>query len=422
LGRALKEADVVIDGLLGMGLERPVEGLLKEIVELVNQSDRPLVVAVDLPTGVQADTGEVLGAAIRSTITVTMAAPKRGLYLFPAAGYVGQVVVAEIGIPEALLDEVSVELLDVKRLRGLLPARPADAHKGTFGRVLVVAGSLHYAGAPYLAAMGAYRVGAGLVTLAPPRTIYTALAGRAVEATYLPLPEGERGAIGEEAATVLGPELGRYRAMVLGCGLGQAKCTVAFVHRLLSVRDRVQAGIGFLSHDQGVEKQEWELPPTVIDADALNALVGVSEWWKGLPRASFVLTPHVGEMARLLATLQEEILHAPVAIAQRAAKMWGQIVVLKGAHTVVSHPDGGAVVHAEANPVLATAGTGDVLAGAIAGFLAQGLAPFEAAQMGVYIHGRAGALLRQEIGLAGGVAGDLLERLPWAVRDLGGDA
>lgn len=417
LRRELGKADVIVDGLLGMGLTRPIEGLLRDIVEEVNRVSGPLVVAVDLPTGVHADTGQIMGTAIRAAVTVTMGWAKRGLYQFPGAGYVGEVVVAEIGIPEEYLQDVQVELLDVERLRPVLPLRRRDAHKGTFGRVMVVAGSLHYTGAPYLAAMAAYRVGAGLVTLAPPRTIYPILAARALETTFLPLPEGEVGAIGEGAIKVLGEAIGRYQVLVLGCGLGQEEGTVAFVRKLLRVRERIQPGIGFLPRLE-VEEFEGELPLMVLDADGLNALAGVPEWWKNLPPGRVVLTPHPGEMARLLGASQEEVLASRIAVAQRAATTWKQVVVFKGANTVVAHPEGRVVVNPVACPALATAGTGDVLAGAIGGFLAQGVAPFEAALLGVYLHALAGKMVEEEVGPAGGVAGQVLEALPRALRSL----
>lgn len=417
LRRELGKADVIVDGLLGMGLTRPIEGLLRDIVEEVNRVSGPLVVAVDLPTGVHADTGQIMGTAIRAAVTVTMGWAKRGLYQFPGAGYVGEVVVAEIGIPEEYLQDVQVELLDVERLRTILPLRRRDAHKGTFGRVMVVAGSLHYTGAPYLAAMAAYRVGAGLVTLAPPRTIYPILAARALETTFLPLPEGEVGAIGEGAIKVLGEAIGRYQVLVLGCGLGQEEGTVAFVRKLLRVRERIQPGIGFLPRLE-VEEFEGELPLMVLDADGLNALAGVPEWWKNLPPGRVVLTPHPGEMARLLGASQEEVLASRIAVAQRAATTWKQVVVFKGANTVVAHPEGRVVVNPVACPALATAGTGDVLAGAIGGFLAQGVAPFEAALLGVYLHALAGKMVEEEVGPAGGVAGQVLEALPRALRSL----
>jgi hydroxyethylthiazole kinase-like uncharacterized protein yjeF len=417
LQQQLQQADVVVDGLLGMGLQRPVEGLLREIVETVNRvTTKALVVAVDLPTGVQADTGQVMGAAIRAAVTVTMAQPKRGLYQFPGAEYAGEIVVAEIGMPDEFLAGVRVELLDSQRLRGALPPRPRGAHKGTFGRVLVVAGSLHYTGAPYLAAMAAYRVGAGLVTLAPPRTIYPVLASSAIETTYLPLPEAELGAIGEDAIKPLIGELARYQVLVLGCGLGQHEGTIAFVRRLLRTRERGQTRIGFLPRVE--EELEWELPLLVIDADALNALAGVPEWWKGLPPCRAILTPHPGEMARLLGASQEEVLASRIAVAQRAATTWRQVVVFKGAYTVVAHPEGRIVLNPMANPILASAGTGDVLAGAVGGFLAQGVPLFEAALLGVYTHGLAGEMLREEIGAAGGLAREVLERLPGAVQRL----
>ncbi len=416
LREELRWADVVIDGLLGMGLVRPLEGRLRELVEQVNKVAGPLVVAVDLPTGVHADTGEVLGCAVQSHCTVTMGAPKRGLYQFPGAGCAGEIVVADIGIAAKHLAGVPVELAEAGRLRDMLPRRPPDAHKGTCGRVLVIAGSLNYTGAALLSAMGSYRVGAGLVTLAPPRTIYPFLAAQTKEVTFLPLPESESGAVGEEALKPLAEVAGRYQAVVLGCGLGQEVGTVAFVRRLLHMRERAHPGIGFLQREE--IDISWELPPAVLDADALNALAGVPEWWRSLPAGRVVLTPHPGEMARLLGASQEEVLASRIAVAQRAATTWRQVVVFKGAYTVIAHPDGRVVVNPMAVPALATAGTGDILAGAIGGFLAQGLNPFEAALLGVYIHALAGQILQAEVGEAGGVAGEVLERLPVALRRL----
>ncbi len=418
LQRELGAVDAVIDGLLGMGIQRPLEGQLKEIVEQVNRAHVPLLVAVDLPTGVHADTGQVMGAAVAAHVTVTMGFPKRGLYQFPGAGYAGEVVVADIGIDERMLGGARVELLDLGKVRELLPRRPRDSHKGTFGRLLVVAGSSAYVGAPSLAAMGAYRVGAGLVTLAAPRGIVPILAARCLETTFLGLPEGDGGGVGIGALKVVVEALEGYEALVVGCGLGRESETQAFVRRLLGVQEaRTPGGLGFLAKGEE-DRRTWEIPPMVLDADGLNALVGIPEWWRTLPRGRVVLTPHPGEMSRLLGATKEEVQGARIAVAQRAAAAWGQVVVLKGAHTVVAHPDGDVAVSPVATPALATAGTGDVLAGAIGGLLAQGLDPFAAALLGVYVHARAGELVEREVGQAGGMAGDLLERLPRVLCEL----
>jgi NAD(P)H-hydrate epimerase len=267
--------------------------------------------------------------------------------------------------------------------------------------------------------MGAYRVGAGLVTLAPPRTIYPFLAARALETTFLPLPEVERGAIGEEAIKPLAEVVGRYQALVLGCGLGQEPGTVAFVRRVLHMRERSHPGIGFLAREEG--ELTWELPPLVLDADAVNALTGVPEWWRSLPEGRVVLTPHPGEMARLLGGSLADVSGSRIAVAQRAAVTWKQVVVLKGAYTVVADADGQVVVNPVATPALATAGTGDVLAGAIGGFLGQGVPPFAAALLGVYAHGLAGVVLEREVGAAGGLASGVLEHLPQALQRLRGE-
>jgi len=419
------QADLVVDALLGMGISRPLEGELAAIVETVNavRAARPLdlrVLAIDLPTGVNSDTGAVGSTAIRADVTVATGLPKRGLLLFPGRACVGRLVLAEIGIPAQALEGIMSAMLTAEEARRLAPARPADAHKGSFGRVLVVAGSLNYPGAASLACAGAARVGAGLVTLAAGRTVLLA-GGRPLEVTLLPLAEGEWGAIGPNAVEELEEHLGGYTALLLGPGLGAAGCTREFVQRLFGLeRPRPKARVGFLAgvvaDEQAVATKLEHLPPTVLDADGLNTLATVEGWHERLPRERFVLTPHPGEMRRLLKV--ETLPGDPLEVATEAAARWGQVVVLKGATTVIAAPDGRSLVYSQPNPALATAGTGDVLAGAIAGLLAQGLALFDAAALGVYLHGAAAARVREELGDAGALAGDLLMELPRALKAL----
>jgi NAD(P)H-hydrate epimerase len=447
LAKAAQTADVIVDALLGTGASRPIEGELKQILQTVGEriklrratgavdwtvttppappkaADAPLtspvVVAVDVPSGLDCDSGETDLVTLPADLTVTFAAPKRGQYRFPGVAYVGELVVADIGIDPQLSADLPTELLTAQRVGSMLPPRPLNAHKGTFGKAIVVAGSINYTGAPYLAAAAAGRVGAGLVTLAPPAPLHPILAAKLSEATFLLLPH-DMGVLIPDAIRVLGSRLESYRAMLLGPGLGRERGTVEFVHQLLGISSGGESRrIGF-RREQGPPDQEVDLPPLVIDADGLNALADVDGWWTCLPEGS-VLTPHPGEMERLI---QEAVAGQDrVALAREQSAAWRQVVVLKGAHTVVAAPDGRVSVVPFANPGLATAGTGDVLAGAIVGLLAQGLGPFEAATCGAYVHGLAGEIAAAQMGMsrtnaAGLLAGDLLPALPRALARL----
>jgi ADP-dependent NAD(P)H-hydrate dehydratase / NAD(P)H-hydrate epimerase len=426
LRRLLAGADLVVDALLGIGVTRPVAGELAEIVGAVNErraapGNPPAVLSVDVPTGIDADSGAVLGAAIRADLTVATGLLKPGLLLFPGRAYAGALQVADIELIPADVEAIMTETIGADLARGLLPARPDDSHKGTFGKVMVVAGSAQYPGAAVLASAGAARAGAGLVTLATGRS--GALAGgRPPEITVQPLPEAEWGVLGEAAADELLKAIEGYTALVVGPGLGREKPTGEFLSRLLGLDAPRQRGqIGFRIGG-AVERQETKeraaLPPAVLDADALTLLAGIAGWWERVPRGSLVLTPHPGEMKRLLG--DEELPADPRKAAGEAAARWGQIVVLKGATTVVAEPEGRLHLNDGGNAALATAGTGDVLAGAIGGLLAQGLAPFDAASLGVYLHSAAGRLVREELGDMGALASDLLPRLPLAAKQLRG--
>lgn len=475
LQNLLTQTDMIVDALLGMGVNRPVEGKLAKIVDTVNKyrihrsihnakqqsignrqsAPVPRLLAIDVPTGIHSDTGAVMGVALRADITVATGLLKQGLVLYPARQYAGKLTVVDIGIPVHDLETIMSETLTAKRARALLPARPADSHKGTFGKVLVVAGSLNYPGAAGLATAGACRVGAGLVTLATARSIMS-MTGRGLEVTLLPLPEADVGTLGQKAAEEVFKHIEGYKACMLGSGLGNEKPTQTFIKTLLGLdaQDSPQS-VGFLTgsaaphanqaHASGkassvgfqtkpAAQQETEqkteteqtdsekeysvdnLPPTVIDADGLNILAEIENWAEHLPKNRFILTPHPGEMQRLLKV--EMLDEDRIQVATDAATQWGQVVVLKGATTVIAAPDGRSMVHAAGNAALASAGTGDVLAGAIAGLLAQGVALFDAAVLGVYLHAAAGDMMRKELGDAGTLASDLLLRLPQAIKKL----
>jgi NAD(P)H-hydrate epimerase len=433
-----READVLIDALLGTGTRLPLRGALAEMLDVVGtiiarrregapddptslvpgsvSADRrgPLVVGVDGPTGLAYESGDLDAAAIHADITVTFAYPKVGHFRFPGAGALGELVVADIGIDPALAEDVALEVVTSKMVQRWLPTRPPDAHKGTFGKVMIVAGSVNYTGAAYLAGASATRAGAGLVTLALPSAIHSSVAARLAEATYLLLPH-EMGVLSPGAADVLWEALEGYDALLIGPGLGREEETSAFLERALRGGEG-RGGLGFLSSDTRASARS-ELPPLVVDADGLNILSELESWPESLPGGT-VLTPHPGEMARLMNGSISEVQEDRIAAARSQAAGWGQVVVLKGAHTVVAAPDGRTAVEPFANPGLATAGTGDVLAGTIAALRAQGLDAFEAAAAGAYLHGLAGEMARKEVGVAGMVAGDVLACLPKALRCL----
>jgi NAD(P)H-hydrate epimerase len=424
LERRAGDADVIVDAVLGTGFHLPLrkevgEALRRVRGALAGRSPPPLRVAVDCPSGLDCDTGAHAPEALPADATVTLAAAKPGLLRPPGSGLVGEIVIGEIGLrpdmPE--LSEVQMELADSKTVRQWLPARPDDAHKGTFGKVVIAAGSVNYPGSAGLAGQGAYRVGAGLVCLAVPGGMQSALVPILPEATWIVLPH-EMGVIAEAAAEVLRKESAGANALLIGPGLGREEVTRRFLQRLLAPAETVTRGhIGFL-HSAEEAAEVSPLPQLVIDADGLRLVSEVEGWSGRLPRGS-ILTPHPGEMAALTGLDVETIQGNREGIARERASEWGQVVVLKGARTVVAAPDGRCWVVPFATAALAKAGTGDVLAGAVAGLCAQGIAAPEAAVLGAYLHGRAGMLAAERAGTTAGVlAGEVARLLPEAMAEL----
>ena len=401
----LDSAHLVIDAMLGTGRARPIEGVYRDILDVLRATRRggsrtaPTLLALDLPTGLNCDTAEVDPACVAADVTIALGYPKRGHLTFPGAGVVGHLAVADIGIPPGLDEDVQVSLLASGWARGALPVRPGDSHKGTFGRTMIVAGSRSFLGAAYLAAASAARVGAGLVTIAIPASLVSSVASSAIEPTFLPLPESSEGVVSPDAADLVLEAVGGYSALLVGCGLGQAGETRAMVERLLL--------------------SGADLPTTVVDADGLNTLARIPDWHNRWT-TNGILTPHPGEMARLVrAGFKPAPTNAGrLSLALAAAQSWNKTVVLKGAYTVVAHADGSAEVAPFSNPGLATAGTGDVLAGAIVGLVSQGLDSETAASLGVYLHGMAGESVRDRLGDTGMIASDLLPELPATIREL----
>jgi hydroxyethylthiazole kinase-like uncharacterized protein yjeF len=436
-------ATILVDALLGTGAKLPVEGNLKKLLESaksalqhgkqsparliwpaspdIAEQPHTLIVAVDCPSGLDCDTGALDPAAIPADITVTFAAAKHGQLRFPGAEAVGELVVADISVPPDLPEvaAVTTELATSEDVKGLLPARPLDGHKGTFGRAVIVAGSVNYTGAAVLAGGAAYRVGTGLVTMAVPQLIHPILAAQLAEATWLLLPH-EMGVINTAALEVFLEEVGEAQALLIGPGLGRDDETAGFIRGLLRGDHQAKKGsISFVARKEGEPPQNMprhaQLPPLVIDADGLNLLTRIENWWTLLPPGT-VLTPHPGEMARLTGLERDSIQADRFGIAASKASEWGCVVVLKGAFTVVAGPDGRATAIPFATDALATAGTGDVLSGCIVGLMAQGIAPFEAAVAGAYLHGLAGVLAGQAMTTRAVMAGDVMRALPEAFQ------
>lgn len=435
----LSVSDLVVDALLGTGVTRPIGGDLAKLMRQLQAgvaerrtalhepshprlvsltpprpalspastpspravpSAYPIIVTVDCPSGLNCDTGELDALAVPADLTVTFAGPKRGHFIFPGAAACGELVVADIGIPPDLpvVQAVNVEVVTAVHAHTLLPARPQDGHKGSFGKVLIAAGCDQYRGAPVLAARGAFRAGAGLVALATPDVVRQTAVVALPEATY-PLITAEQVLSAQDAAQLL-PTLPQYDALLVGPGLGGTtvgQTAVEFLFALLAAP---------------------YLPPMVLDADGLNGLAQLPDWPRLLPPDT-ILTPHPAEMARLMGIpLANLLARDRVEVAREQAQAWGQIVLLKGAYTVVAAADGRVTILPFANPVLAVGGSGDVLSGVIVALLGQGVRPYEAAILGGYLHGAAGALYPGDTGL---LASELADLLPRAIQLLKSD-
>ncbi|MBV8084325.1 MAG: NAD(P)H-hydrate dehydratase [Chloroflexi bacterium] len=396
--------DVVVDALLGTGTSRPIEGPMADLLDQVRQRHpRAMVVAADVPSGVNADTGASDPRTLAAHVTVTFGAAKVGLYQYPGAELAGEVRVADIAIPAAVMEPVRTWLSDAELVRPFLPRRPQDAHKGTFGKLLVVAGAASYTGAPYLTTMAAMRAGGGLVRLATPRSAHAVIAARLVEATFAPLPETDDGWLASGALDRLRQLLRDegYDCLLLGPGLGHNPQTREAVEALLLGRAA-------------------ELPPRiVIDADGLNILSGIPDWHRRLPPGC-VLTPHPAEFGRLAGLATSDVVANRFELARDKAREWGQVILAKGANCIVAAPDGRTAVDPGANPLVATAGTGDVLAGAIAGTLTQGANAWEGAVAALRACSLAAANLAPVYGRGGMIASDLHAEIPRAIKTLRG--
>jgi hydroxyethylthiazole kinase-like uncharacterized protein yjeF len=392
----VSECDLIVDAIVGTGFHGQLTGLLETVVADVNGLGAP-VVAIDLPTGVSADSHELAGEAIEASMTVTLAAPKIPLILPPADAYGGDLVIADIGIPSAVIDELEgpwLELLTRERMRELVPTRAAESHKGDFGRVLVIAGSFGRTGAAHLAALGALKSGAGLVTIATPRSCVATIAAMMPEYMTEPLEETAAGAIDFGAVDrVLDM---KTDVIAMGPGLGQDPSTAAFVQAIVE-----RAGV-----------------PLVLDADALNAFAGDPERLIGRDGVDVIITPHPGEMARLLNVSIEQVQSDRLEHAREFAAAHRVHVVLKGHRTVIAGPESRAFVNLTGNAGMATGGTGDLLTGMIAAWFAQILDAEGACKLAVYLHGTAGDLAEADEGEGALLPTDIAARLGDAVLEL----
>lgn len=406
LESAMQSADYIIDSLLGTGNSRPLTEDMRNLLERVRkQKERRSdlrIVAIDLPSGLNADTGAVDPATLHADITITFACPKQGFFFFPGRDYIGKLYVGDIGLLPEMEQHLPTEMLTDELVTGLLPHRPLNSNKGTFGKVILFCGSLPYPGSAFLAGSAAGRVGGGLITLAVTEKMLPIYASSFHEATFAILPEEQAQSF--ERARALIDHLEGYRSLLLGPGLGQAPNTREVI-------------LEVLEHLRSLPNEKR--PQLIIDADGLNNLSALEHWWTLLPEGT-IITPHPGEMGRLCGGLKVSGGDIDrLELARNKAREWQVILLLKGACTLITTPDGRTRMNLLSNPALASAGTGDVLAGVIAGLLAQHLSPFDAAGAAVYLHTVAADMLSEGLGHAGMLASDLLPQLPRAMVKIG---
>jgi len=388
--------DLVVDALLGTGVTGPVVGFFGELIRFMNDLGAPII-SVDLPSGMETDTGAVHGDCVKAEMTVTMAHLKTGLLFSPARDFAGEVVIADISVPPEISERLKGNkfLVEADDVRSRLPKRKLDAHKTNCGTVVVFAGSVGMTGAATLTAISSLQAGAGLTKLGIPASLNPILEQKLTEVMTVPLAETNDQSISLTARDQIGELLDWAHVLAVGPGLSTHPDTVEFVKWLMT----------------HVTK------PMVLDADGINALSGAPEMIENY-RSDLIITPHPGELARLIGTPIADILKDRLNAVRQLAQQWGKIIVLKGGPTVIAAPDGNLYINSTGNPGMATGGSGDVLTGIIAGLLAQKLSPLDAALVGVYLHGRAGDLAAEDLSQPGMIAGDISYYLPAAIKEL----
>jgi hydroxyethylthiazole kinase-like uncharacterized protein yjeF len=388
-------ADLIIDALFGTGLDRNVEGFYRDVIDFINSQPVPRI-AVDIPSGLDADTGFPLGVSVKADVTVTFVVPKIGLAVYPGIEYAGKVYVADITTPQRLEKDITSELTTYDTVRRMLKPRYQDTHKGTYGHLFILAGSPGKTGAATLAAQGALRAGTGLVTVGIPKSLNPIMAGKLTESMTEPLPETESGTFGKESIeAALKIISARKTALAVGPGISTSQDTAEFLYEILK-----NSSI-----------------PIVADADGITLIAQNLQVLKEL-KVPIVLTPHPGEMSRLIGKSGEDVQKNRIGVARDFSSMYNVYTVLKGARTVISTPDGKVFINPTGNPGMASGGMGDVLTGIVGGFLAQGYSPADACALGVFVHGLSGDFVARKKGEAGIIAGDVVNSLPEALREI----
>lgn len=394
----LKEYDLIVDAIFGIGLDRSIDEFIQGIIEAINASGKS-VISIDIPSGVNAANGCICSIAVKAEKTVVFQLPKLGNINYPGSDYTGEILIKNIGIPQKLIDSINsqMQMITMDWVRKIIPRRKADTHKGDYGSVYIVAGSTGMTGAAMLTCEAVLRSGAGLVKVAIPQSLNNIMEIRLTEAITVPLPELKKGVVGISDIEKIMKTMSRSDAVAVGPGSGQSRELEEVLRNIF----------------------ESSTTPIVLDADALNSLANRKELLK-LLKSPAVLTPHPMEMSRLTEVPVEDIQKNRVEVAREFAKKWNVIIVLKGARTVVAAPSGETFINTTGNPGMATAGSGDVLTGIITGLIAQGIDPVQATAAAVYIHGLAGDKAAAEIGEYGLMAGDIINYLPYALKEIVG--
>lgn len=388
-------ADAVVDGLLGTGLNKPVKKVMASVIDIINRTGK-YVVSIDIPSGVDGDNGHIYGTCVIASKTITLEMPKLGILIGEGAKYTGAIEVKSIGIPEQVVNQVHIETELITKLEAqeLLPVKTPFAHKGDNGKVLIIAGSKGLTGAAVLTACSAMRTGSGLVTLAIPESLNSVLEMKLTEVMTMPLPD-TGGKLNKESISRLKEEINKFDVIAIGPGLGRSAEITAIVKWIV----------------------ENSKAPLVIDSDGINSLEGNIDVLKKA-KCPVVLTPHMGEMAKLAQTAIEEIHNDKMEILKKYIGYTGSIIVLKDWRTITAGPAGGFYINTTGNAGMATGGSGDVLTGMIASLIGQGAEVTEAAVLGVHLHGLAGDLAALKIGSMGMIAGDIVEQIPMAINSL----
>ncbi|QZY55764.1 NAD(P)H-hydrate dehydratase [Crassaminicella profunda] len=394
----IKTCSIIVDGIFGTGLKREIDGLIGEIIHTINESEKE-VISIDIPSGISANNGAVYGTAVKADKTVVLALPKIGNLNYPGADYVGELILKDIGIPQKAIEkmQLNTNFITMDMVREIMPVRNRDTHKGSYGKAYIVAGSTGMTGAAILSCEAALKSGVGIIKMPVPQSLNTIMETRLTEVITVPLPEFKKGVVGIRDIEKILKTMEESNVMAIGPGSGRSRELEELLRNILEHTNK----------------------PMILDADALNSLANRKEFLN-LIKCPTIMTPHVGEMARLTDLEIDYINNNRIAVATEFAKKWNVVVVLKGARTIVAGPKEEIFINTTGNPGMATAGSGDVLTGIVTGLVAQGIEPLKAAVAGVYIHGKAGDIAAEKFGEYGLVASDILKEIPFAIKEVVG--